>query len=612
MDSAAATAANHSFHESLMDDSPAKDASEIHSYPASTASSSDSDSSGDSLHDVASRASSRRRDEVERVTQQEFGLQHCLSRASGTRDGECALGRKATGRSVATNATSDPAFEVDWEDDGETDNPMEWSLLYRAFITFACAFSTTTVVMYSTSYSSGIPGMMADFNISSKTVVVLGMTTYLCALACGSLFLAPMSEMFGRRPIYIVSMALFTILVLPCALAKNLEAILIARFFGALAGSSMIANAPGTVADIVNDEYRAFAFSIWSIGPMNGPVIGPLVGGFVYQYLGWRWTNWVVMCCGGVSFVLMCFVRETYAPAILRQRAAARRRETGNPKWWSRYDDKSPFWPMLKVNLSRPFTMAVFEPICIFWNLYVAVVYAILYLCFVAYPIVFTNIRGFSPGVTGLSYLGIGLGNMLVICAEPLIRRIISRHAADPATGRPPPEAMVSVICVAALLSPAGELWFAWTSTPPVGWWWPILAGIPFGAGNCTVFIYASNFLASTYGVFAASALAGNSVLRSVMGGVLPLAGPSLYNTLGPHWAGTLLGLLEVLLIPIPFVFYRYGGRIRQRSRLIAEMQHDMERLAARKPRREQEQEGRGEGEKEKEMEGGRVRVEDV
>ncbi|KAK8178108.1 major facilitator superfamily domain-containing protein [Phyllosticta citrichinensis] len=602
-----------------MDDSPAKDPSEKHSYPVSTVSSSDSDSSGESMRHVDSRSS--RRDDLERVTEQELGLQHRISRASGTRDGEC-LGRKATGRSVATNATSDPAFEVDWEDDGETDNPRAWPLLYRSFITFACAFSTTTVhaslgiqafpnahfdsVMYSTSYSSGIEGMMHDFNISNKTIAVLGMTTYLCALALGSLFLAPLSEMFGRRPIYMISMALFTILILPCALAKNLETILITRFFGALAGSSMIAMAPGSISDIVDDEHRAAAFSIWSIGPMNGPVIGPVVGGFVYQYLGWRWTNWIVMCCGGVSFVLMCFVRETYAPAILRQRASARRRETGNPKWWSRYDDRSPFWPMLKVNLSRPFIMAIFEPICIFWNLYVAVVYAILYLCFVAYPIVFTNIRGFSPGVTGLSYLGIGLGNMLAICGEPLIRRVISRHAADPATGRPPPEAMVSIICVAALLIPAGELWFAWTATPPVGWWWPILAGIPFGAGNCTVFIYSSNFLASTYGVFAASALAGNSVLRSVMGGVLPLAGPAMYNSLGPHWAGTLLGLLEVLLIPIPFVFYRYGARIRQRSRLIADMRRDMERLAAKKLRAERVAAAAGG------KEGGRVWVEDV
>lgn len=127
-----------------MDDSPVKDGSEKHSYAASTAStSSGSDSSGDSLQQIASR-SSRRDDGGERVTEQEFGLQHCISRASGTREGEC-LGRKATGRSVATNATSDPVFEVDWEDDGERDNPREWSLLYRSFIIFACAFSTTTV-----------------------------------------------------------------------------------------------------------------------------------------------------------------------------------------------------------------------------------------------------------------------------------------------------------------------------------------------------------------------------------------------------------------------------------------------------------------------------------
>jgi MFS family permease len=64
----------------------------------------------------------------------------------------------------------------------------------------------------------------------------------------------------------------------------------------------MISNAPGTVADIVSDDYRALAFSIWSIGPMNGPVVGPLIGGFVFQYMGWRWTNWVVMIGSGVSW----------------------------------------------------------------------------------------------------------------------------------------------------------------------------------------------------------------------------------------------------------------------------------------------------------------------
>lgn len=124
--------------------------------------------------------------------------------------------------------------------------------------------------MYSTSYTSGIPGMLLDFHVSSETVLVLGITTYMCGLAVGSVILAPLSEMYGRRPIYLVSLALFVVFVLPCALARNLEAILVTRFFGAFCGSAMIGNSPGTVNDIVSEEYRALAFSIWSLGPMNG------------------------------------------------------------------------------------------------------------------------------------------------------------------------------------------------------------------------------------------------------------------------------------------------------------------------------------------------------
>ena len=161
------------------------------------------------------------------------------------------------------------------------------------------SFSTLVVVMYSTSYTSGIPGMLHTFGLKSKTLVVLGITTYLLGLAIGSLLLAPLSEMYGRRPVYLIAVASFTILIIPCALANNLPQILIMRFFGAIAGAAMISNSPGTVNDIVSDEYRAFAFSVWSLGPMNGPVIGPLIGGFVFEALGWRWTNWVVMIGSG-------------------------------------------------------------------------------------------------------------------------------------------------------------------------------------------------------------------------------------------------------------------------------------------------------------------------
>jgi len=201
-----------------------------------------------------------------------------------------------------------------------------------------------------------------------------------------------------------------------------------------------------------------------------------------------------------------------------------------------------------------------------------------LYLCFVAYPLIYTSLRGWSEGLTGLAFVGIGLGTILAIVTEPLARRVVNSHKKDPETGRVFPEASIAIVCFASILCPIGQLWFSWTSVPvTIHWIWPILAGIPFGAGNSLVFIYASNYIAGSYGIYAASALAGNSVIRSLFGGTLPLAGPAMYSKLSPQWAGTLLGLTQVALIPIPFVFYKWGDKIRAKSPLIKQMREDQE-----------------------------------
>lgn len=204
-----------------------------------------------------------------------------------------------------------------------------------------------------------------------------------------------------------------------------------------------------------------------------------------------------------------------------------------------------------------------------FWDGYVAIVYGILYLCFVAYPIAFQEERRWSPGIGGLSFIGIGVGVLITIACEPLFRKVINLHRKDPKTGTVPPEAMVSVVFFGATLLAIGQLWFSWTCTRKVHWIVPILAGVPFGIGNACVLIYASNYLARSYGLYAASALAGNMFTRSVMGAFLPLAGPSMYAALGLNWASTILGLVEAVCILIPVVFYFYGHIIRRNSPLI-------------------------------------------
>lgn len=168
-----------------------------------------------------------------------------------------------------TANTSDPSFEVDFEPDSSED-PRNWSAWYKALVVFSLSFSTLVVVCYSTSYTATLEPMMQDLSHTSNTTIpTLGVTTYLFGLAIGSLILAPISETYGRRPVYIIALFCFFILVLPCALAKSITTIVVVRFFGAVAGSACIANAPGTLGDMVADQYRTVVFSIWSIGPMN-------------------------------------------------------------------------------------------------------------------------------------------------------------------------------------------------------------------------------------------------------------------------------------------------------------------------------------------------------
>lgn len=272
------------------------------------------------------------------------------------------ISRTWTQGTAGTTDTRDMSYEIDF-DDGDKTNPQNWSLAYKSFIIAVFSFSTTCTVLYSTSYTSAIPGMLEEFDIHNESIGILGVTTYLLGMAAGSIILAPLSEMYGRRPIYLIVMALFVVFVIPCAVAQNMATILVVRFLAAFCAAAMISNAPGTVNDIVDEDHRALAFSVWSIGPMNGPVIGPVVGGFVFQYLGWRWTNWVVVIVSGIAWVLVALVPETYAPAILRDRAKKQRKSTDCEKWWSRYDDSLEFFSLLKLNLKRPFVLTVTEPI---------------------------------------------------------------------------------------------------------------------------------------------------------------------------------------------------------------------------------------------------------
>lgn len=136
-----------------------------------------------------------------------------------------------TNASLATTGSRIPDFEIDFGPD-DPDDPRNWPLWYRSVVIGTVSFATWVVVLYSTSYTSSMPGMMKEFHETSEPIATLGVTCYLVGLAVGSLILAPLSEIYGRRPVYTGSLLFFSLMVLPCALATGLPEILIVRFFG--------------------------------------------------------------------------------------------------------------------------------------------------------------------------------------------------------------------------------------------------------------------------------------------------------------------------------------------------------------------------------------------
>lgn len=132
----------------------------------------------------------------------------------------------------------------------------------------------------------------------------------------------------------------------------------------------MISNSPGTIVDITDPDHLAAAMSMWSIAPLNGPSTGPVIGGFVFQYLGWRWDAWIPLMLGGVGVAMMLTVKETYHPAILKKKAARLRKENDDPRYWCQYDQKLSTWHLIKINMSRPFILLATEPILWFMDIW--------------------------------------------------------------------------------------------------------------------------------------------------------------------------------------------------------------------------------------------------
>ncbi|KAL4778981.1 major facilitator superfamily domain-containing protein [Aspergillus varians] len=469
-------------------------------------------------------------------------------------------------------AESGAEFVVCWEENDPM-NPRNFNTGRRWVIVIICSMGSLCVTCTSSMYTMTYEQTMEKFNCS-RLIATLGLSFFIWGLGFGPLVLGPLSEFYGRRNIYIASFSFFLIWLIPCAVANNIQTMIIGRFFSGFAGSAFLSVAGGTVGDLFNRHELSGPMMLYTSSPFVGPELGPLVGGFINQFTTWRWTFYALLIWSGTLLALLVlFVPETYHPVLLRRKAEKLRKQTGDERWQAPIEkmDRSIARTVLQ-SLYRPILLLTLEPMCSNLCIFSAILLAILYLFFGAFQLVFGSVYGMELYQRGLVFIGLFIGMIFAIVSDPFWRRIYSQLEAkhERATGLVDdyqPEWRLPPAIVGGPLVTIGLFIFAWTIYPHVHWVVPLIGSAFFGAGTVLVFQGTFTFLVDAYPRWGASALAANSFARSTLAGVLPLVGIQMYNRLGYHWASSLLAFLTLVMTPFPYIFFRYGSRIRKKSR---------------------------------------------
>ncbi|TKA82819.1 hypothetical protein B0A55_01046 [Friedmanniomyces simplex] len=471
------------------------------------------------------------------------------------------------GKGKGEGEDPEEAHLVHFNGDTDPDSPRNRTTARKWLIVIILAASSMCVTCASALYTSTYKQLERDFHIS-REVATIGLTTFVCGLGLGPMFLSPLSEFYGRRIIYLCAFGMYFIWLIPCAVAQNAATMLVVRFFDGLAGSAFLSVAGGTVGDMFPREKLSLPMMIYTASPFVGPQLGPVIGGFINQFADWRWSFWVLIIWAGVQWTsIFFFVPETYAPVLLRRKAVKLRKETGDDRWkapiekMNRSVAKTVLWSCI-----RPFQLLFLEWMVLNICLLCAILLGILYLFFGAFPLVFENNHGFNEWQTGLSFLGIFVGTVLGVSCDPLWRRNYARLVRNNG-GISEPEFRLPPTILGAMLVPVSLFGFGWSTFPWVHWIVPIIFSSLFGLGNILVFGGAFTFLVECYPLWAASALAANSFARSSFAAGFPLFGVQMYENLGYAWASSVLGFIALAMAPFPILFFRFGKRLRGRSR---------------------------------------------
>ncbi len=188
----------------------------------------------------------------------------------------------------------------------------------RMLITICAMTATIMQALDTTIANVALPYMQGSLSASLDQINWV-LTSYIVAAAIMTAPIGWLADRFGRKKLFIICVAGFTVASLLCALAQNIEEIVLFRLLQGMAGAALVPLSQSVLLDAYSIEERGSAMAIWGIGVMLGPIMGPTLGAWLTDNYSWHWVFLINLPIGVITVIgMLLFMRETKTQSHLR------------------------------------------------------------------------------------------------------------------------------------------------------------------------------------------------------------------------------------------------------------------------------------------------------
>ncbi|KAF8342986.1 putative vitamin B6 transporter [Cantharellus anzutake] len=444
-------------------------------------------------------------------------------------------------------------------------HPIHWPTWKRWCISIVYCTLQVFVTIRSTNYLSVLPLIQEKWG-GSLQVITLGQSMFIVGAGCGPIFLGPLSDIWGRKWVYVCFTYLYALVSVGTAIPNGLPMLIIFMFLSGVTGSVAMCNVAGTIADLFGDDAGAGQpMGLFVVSANIGPSLGSPIGAWIAQNpkLGLPWTGWINVIIGGVFATFLIFLPETL-PRIAIQKALKEKDgvELKLPQRNALED--------LTFTLTMTFKILIFEPIVLSLSLFDGFIYGLGFLFLESVTKIFVTNYRLSFTSADLTFLGFGTGVVIMfIFLLPLQTWLVKRDRENNG-GKICPEArfLLSLFLVWGL--PISLFWCAWTSAPHLGhttYWSPICAGTMLGTVIPLVWLGILNYVADSYPNLAGSAIAASLVPAFAVGAACAHLGIWIFQRLTVQEAISILGGVSLGVVILIYTVYFFGPTLRTYSR---------------------------------------------